>query len=156
MAGGRPLKFQSIEELQKKIDEYFDSCFEEEWEQTEDGWKPVLDKDGNVKKRRVKPWTITGLAVALGSDRSTLIDYEKRNDELSHTIKNAKQKVQSFVEESLWEPKVAAGVIFNLKNNFNWSDKQEIQHSGELTNKVDLSNLTVEELKRLAKIDRDA
>jgi len=27
-AGGRPLKFQSIDDLQKKIDAYFDSCYE--------------------------------------------------------------------------------------------------------------------------------
>ena len=31
---------------------------------------------------------------------------------------------------------IATGVIFNLKNNFGWKDKQEIEQNGEMNNTV--------------------
>lgn len=102
----RPLKFQSVEELQRKIDEYFEMC----------------DEQG-------KPYTISGLAYFLGTNRQTLLNYEER-DEYFDTIKRAKARIEAFVEESLWQPKIATGVIFNLKNNFGWQDKQNLEHSG--------------------------
>jgi DNA-packaging protein gp3 len=127
---GRPLKFKSVEELQRKIDEYFESCFEEVWEKTPEGWKPVTDHNGNIIKQQVKPFTITGLAHHLGTTRRTLLDYEQREDEFSHTIRKAKTRIEAYVEESLWKPKIATGVMFNLKNNFGWQDKQNLEHSG--------------------------
>lgn len=51
MPAGRPLKFQSVEELEEKIEAYFDETAKDEW-------------------------TITGLANALGTSRETLMDYE--------------------------------------------------------------------------------
>lgn len=43
--------------------------------------------------------------------------------------------------------------IFWLKNRrpVAWRDKQDIEHSGTMTNKIDMSQLTVEELRKLAK-----
>ncbi|TWT04615.1 helix-turn-helix domain-containing protein [Planomicrobium sp. CPCC 101079] len=45
--------------------------------------------------------------------------------------------------------------IFWLKNRKpgQWRDKQEIEHSGGLENKLDLSGLSVEELRKLAQTD---
>lgn len=102
----RPLKFQNAEELQQKIDEYFEMC----------------DEKG-------KPYTISGLAYFLGTNRQTLLNYEER-EEFFDTITRAKAKIEAFVEESLWQPKIATGVMFNLKNNFGWQDKQALEHSG--------------------------
>ncbi|MFE3973178.1 MULTISPECIES: terminase small subunit [unclassified Peribacillus] len=153
---GRPLKFQSVEDLQQKIDAYFDSCFEESWYRVDGEWKPELDRYGEVVTRRIKPFTISGLAVFLETTRRTLLDYEQRNDEYSHTIRAAKNKIESFAEESLWQPKIATGVMFNLKNNFSWEDKQNVHSTGETTHNIktqtDLSKLSVEELKELETI----
>jgi hypothetical protein len=122
----RPLKFKSSMELQNKIDEYFESCFEEQWYENKDGkWIPVTDRHGQVVKEQVKPFTITGLALYLGTSRQTLLNYEDK-DEYFDTIRAAKTKIESFVEESLWKPKIATGVMFNLKNNFGWVDKSEV------------------------------
>ena len=71
---GRPPVFESKEELEKKIEEFFKSC-EGSVLEDETG-KPVLDKYGNVTKIDERPETVTGLALALGfKSRQSLIDY---------------------------------------------------------------------------------
>lgn len=101
-AGGRPLKFKSVEELQVKIDAYFKEC----------------DETG-------RPYTISGLALALDTDRITLIRYEER-DGFSNTIKRAKHIVETQFEERAingqYNPTMA---IFLMKNNFKYVDKTE-------------------------------
>lgn len=142
---GRPEKFKSVQELQKLIDAYFNSCEEEVWIKKLDpetgellGWEPQYDRHGNVLKRMVKPYTISGLALALGTTRRTLLDYEQRDDEFSHTIKKAKSRCEEFAEEQLFTSKNTAGVIFNLKNNYeSWVDKQEQKIDATVTKKLE-------------------
>lgn len=114
---GRPLKYQSVEDMQKDIDKYFAECDEKQ-----------------------KPYTVSGLAYALGTTRRTLLDYQEK-DEYSHTIKKAKTKIELFNEEMLYNKDVSTtGVIFNLKNNYGWKDKQEIEADvkSEVTINIDL------------------
>ena len=96
------LKYKSVEELKKGINKYFEDC----------------DKDN-------KPYTMSGLAYSLGIDRVTLINYEKR-DSFFTLIKGAKDRVQAQLEENALMGKAnATFTIFNLKNNYGWSDKTE-------------------------------
>ena len=67
--------------------------------------------------------------MALGTGRNVLIDYENR-EEFSNTIKRAKLLCENYAEESLFLGKNVAGAIFNLKNNYGWKEKQEIEHKG--------------------------
>lgn len=106
--GGRPPKYKTKEELQKKIEEYFSQC----------------DRDHD-------PYTVTGLAMALDVDRKTLLNYSDK-EEFFHTIKRAKLKVENYLEKRLINDNSTSGIIFNLKNNYDWKDKQEIEHSGKL------------------------
>lgn len=101
-AGGRPLKYKTKEELQEVIDKYFMEC----------------DRDK-------EPYTVTGLALALDIDRKTLLNYGER-EEFFHTIKKAKSKVENYLEKRLIKDNSATGIIFNLKNNYGWKDRQEI------------------------------
>ena len=87
--------------MQKKIDAYFEEC----------------DAKG-------KPYTICGLALAVDMDRRSLLNYSE-DDEFFLTIKKAKQKCEAYAEEQLYLGKNTAGVIFNMKNNYNWKDKTE-------------------------------
>ena len=103
------LKFKSEKELEKAINEYFNKCNEKE-----------------------KPYTMTGLALSLGIDRTTLINYGKR-DLFSTLIKNAKAKVEEQLEESLYRLGNNSGVIFNLKNNYGWKDQVEVKNDNELS-----------------------
>jgi len=111
---GRPLKFKTVEELQEKIDKYFKDC----------------------EKKEI-PLTITGLALALDTDRQTLMNYEHKEDYFD-TIKKAKLKIENAYEIRCIN-RGNGGDIFALKN-FGWTDRQEI----EQTVKVEKS--AVEEL----------
>lgn len=115
MAGWRPLKFQSVKELQDKIDSYYQSCYEisEEW-----------------VKKKIKPFTITWLAVYLDTNRQTLINYEDRSDEFFDAIKRRKSIVEEDIETWLLMNKYnSTWAIFNLKNNFDWKDKTEVDNT---------------------------
>ena len=67
--------------------------------------------------------TITGLCLALGLDKSTFYDYEKRED-YKEIVRQARLIVENSYEISLRE-NGRTGDIFALKN-FGWTDKQEI------------------------------
>ncbi len=117
---GRPLKWESPDIMQVEIDKYF-----EETPQSR--------------------WTITGLAMALDTDRQTLINYSER-EEFFDTINKAKLMVENAYEIDLRE-KGHAGNIFALKN-FGWKDKTEVDatiNQGKLTSLLDQFNDTDEE-----------
>ncbi len=98
------LKYKSAEELQKGIDKYFKECDEKE-----------------------KPYTMSGLAYSLDIDRTTLINYGER-DSYSTLIKKAKQKVEQQLEENALMGKGnSTFTIFNLKNNYGWKDRTEVE-----------------------------
>lgn len=114
---GRPAKYEDPKEMQKVIQEYFDECSKE-------GKRP----------------TVTGLAYIIGTDRKTLLRYEN-NEECGwltqyddsvrvgfrDTIKDAKRFIESQYEDGLInDGKTPIGLIFTLKNNYGWVDKQEV------------------------------
>ena len=124
--GGRPRKYTKAEQMQYKIDKYFESCF---IAARDERGNIMRDYDGKVIMRQIRPFTITGLALALDMDRRSLINYSK-DEEFFPTIKKARLKIENYLEESLITGGNSTGVIFNLKNNYGWNDKQEIEHSG--------------------------
>jgi hypothetical protein len=107
MTIGRPKLYNDVDEMQKVIDAYFKH---QDRKYAEMGQLPV--------------YTMSGLALALGMDRRSLLDYSK-DDKFLPTIQKARNKVESMVEERLMANNNATGHIFNLKNNFNWKDKSE-------------------------------
>jgi len=132
--GGRPPKFPTPQDLQAKVDEYFESCWV-------DKVTEVTDKEtGNVTMSNVRyqdrPYTIAGLAYHLGMTTQALRNYEAK-DEFLCIIKRAKQKVEMNVEEQLIAGKSATGPIFWLKNHADYRDKleQDVNHKGEVVHK---------------------
>ena len=114
--GVRP-KYTTVEEVKERIDTYFKECEEE----------------GNYP-------TVSGLACEMGMARQTLARYKDilESDDLKHiddvsvrkaistTIKEAYDHIQNGYEEKLVNGKTQSiGVIFALKNNFGWVDRQE-------------------------------
>lgn len=142
MAAGRPRKFNSVEELEQLVSEYFDSITidvplthkELDYvEETEKGKKehfkqvPTLNNLGEqvIETRYYKRPTVTGLANFLGVHRSTLNNYEGMGEEYFDTLKRAKGLIEQHLEENLYGNNVV-GTLFNLKNNFGWKDKKEV------------------------------
>ena len=107
MAFGRPRKFNSAEEMQEAICEFFANRQEEK-----------------------RPVTMTGLALHLGFvNRQSMYDYEVRSPAFSDTIKMARTMIEEQYEQALAIGAGNAGHIFALKN-FGWSDKTQQEISG--------------------------
>lgn len=160
---GRPKKWETVEELEAAIQGYFNSCFIPKMTRQrvrvenpdcecdlgagdckcrpiyESVDVPLKDGDGEIVYEQIRPFTVTGLAVALDTTRETLLDYEKKteNAEFSDAIKNAKQMIHNYAEEYLFSGKNVVGAIFNLKNNWGYVDRIETDN---LNKNVDLDD----------------
>jgi hypothetical protein len=115
--GGRPPKYngknpEDVTLFANRVTEYFSDC-----------------------DLREKPYTIPGLALWLGFEsRHQILNYEHKFPEFISTIKKARVKIETQRIEKLNEGKCnPAGLIFDLKNNSDYRDKQEIELSGELS-----------------------
>jgi hypothetical protein len=123
-------KFENAGELREKIDAYFADCLAEK-----------------------KPFTVTGLALALDTDRRTLLRYETEYDdqEIADLIRQAKARCEQDVENRLLTGKGSpAGAIFWLKNNAGWRDVVDTHVSGSLDITGRLAGMSEEELWQLA------
>jgi hypothetical protein len=124
--GGRPPFFTSVEEMQKKIDMFFEECDGKVF--TDKDGNPMRNKDGKIIRDDRRPYTITGLALALGfTSRQALLNYEGK-EEFVDTIKRAKARVERYSEERLYDNHGSNGAKFALANNFKgWTEKQTIE-----------------------------
>lgn len=122
---GRPNKYNSVEEMQAVIDKYFDDC----------------DKNN-------LPYTVSELALALDLTRQGLVEYGNK-ERFSDAVKRAKLRVEAYAERCLYSKQNPAGVIFSLKNNYGWKDKQEI----DATVNVNMSEAIQAARQRAKQID---
>ena len=114
---GRPKIFNDVKEVEEKINAYFNYCEEKE-----------------------KPYTMSGLAYYLGISRQTLVNYSNQ-DQFFDTIKKARDRVQMQLEENALLNKAnPTFTIFNLKNNFDWKDNNEVKTNVEITKVDELLN----------------
>ena len=114
---GQPPKYETPEELEAKISEYFESL----WEVVE----VQKTKDGPQEIYQERPASIVELALFLGFvSRQSFYDYEK-NPKFSYIIKRARAAVESSYEKRL-AYQSPTGAIFALKN-MGWKDKVEIE-----------------------------
>lgn len=122
---GRPPMYNTAEEIQEKIDAYFEECKGRVL--TDDEGEMIRDKNGIPIFIDVRPPTITGLALALGfTSRQALLNYQAK-EEFVDTITRAKAKVEQYAEERLFDKDGANGAKFSLANNFKgWKEKQDI------------------------------
>lgn len=118
---GQPRKYETEEELQDVINDYFRSCMKPVYQRG----RPVKDPiSGDFVFEIVKPFTMSGLAEALDMSRQTLLNYS--NDEkFFDTIERARRKIERFAEEKLFEKETCNGSKFSLSNNFGWAEKNK-------------------------------
>lgn len=116
------LKFKTAKELQDKIDEYFKKCDKRTVER-------FSNKIGLVLVNSPEPYTIAGLCLAVGLTRQSIINYGKK-EQFYDIIKEAKLRIEYDIERRLNDKdEFTPGLIFNLKNNYNYKDKQEVDHT---------------------------
>jgi len=123
---GRPfgtLKYRTIEDLQIAIDEYF-----------EDTKTPYFDKNGSVAGYNPGPYTMAGLACALGVNRITLLRYEGHNEDYCNALTHARARVEAYAEGRLYDRDGSNGAKFALSNNHEgWSEAKQGAPSSALT-----------------------
>lgn len=156
-APGRPPKWDTLEELESLIEKYFMSCLspvmetvenpeydfdaadkakenDEEYDVPRRIRQQKRDGNGNPMYEAIEPFTISGLAGALGTNRGTLLNYEKeliqsfdetKREQFSNAIKRAKGIVEQYVEKYMYTGKNQTSAIFVAKNNFGWQDRRE-------------------------------
>ena len=101
---GRPPKYKTVQEFEKKIEEYIEECSE----------KKI-------------PLTITGLCLFCGFEsRQSFYAYGKK-PEFSYTIKRAHLAIERSYEIRL-SGNTVTGAIFALKN-LGWSDHTSVDHT---------------------------
>ena len=137
----RKLKFDDPDELKTKIGQYFETYGR-------------LDPKGDMK-----PPTLSGLALHLGTTRHLLNEYinaalkedaKGRKAECGELLVMAKARIECFLEEMLISD-YSKGLEFVLKNGYkDWGDKttvtvdggMDVKHEGEIS----IAKLTDEEL----------
>ena len=125
--GGRPTKY--TKEIIKKAEKYLSECIDT----TE---QVITGESGKFKsykeKIKVNLPTIEGLAVYLEVHRDTLYEWEKEHDEFSDIIERLRgSQIKSLVNNGLsgdYNPTIAKVLL----SKHGYSEKQEIQHSGEI------------------------
>lgn len=139
--GIKTRKFKSPEHLEALCNEYFTSC---------DGvlynhktGQPYLDRNGFPVVGQVKPYTISGLALYLDISTENLKKYEKglRDSigfddehnmlEYSTVIRRARQRIEAYAENRLYDRDGYNGARFVLDNAYNWisqRERAEIEH----------------------------
>ncbi len=121
--GGRPPKFETVEELEKLIDAYFESL------------KAIDCETGEEYEKKPK---ITGIALFLGFEsRQSFYDYEKK-DAFTYTIRRARLRVELGYEESL-DTKYSNGAQFALKN-LGWKDQTQQEVTATIKDATKLSD----------------
>lgn len=135
--GGRPPMYETKEEIEEKIDNYFREC--EGIPFFDDDGKPWrTDKGHIVYEKPPKPPTVTGLALALGfASRQALLNYQGR-EEFNDTITRAKTRIEEYAERRLFDRDGVNGAKFSLINNFKgWSEHPKEDAAKEILNKLD-------------------
>ena len=151
---GKSKKFETSEQLQEAINEYFDFC--------DKNTVKIFNKKDNclVDIPKPIPYTIEGLCDVLDCDRDTLLNYEKAEnyEEFFGTVKRAKNKIQrNKVERGLMGDSNPAVSIFDLKNNHGYIDKVQnennstIEFKGEIIEKTTVGADYKNKLKEASK-----
>ena len=128
MENWRPPVFNTPEELQVKVNEYFEK------------WYRKKKINLNWEEIEVPDITTTDLALYLGFEsRQSIYDYAKR-EKYSYIIKRALFFIEREYEEKLLFSQNTSWAIFALKNMW-WKDQTMVDQTVKSTVELNVSNL---------------
>lgn len=145
VTAGRPPRFETAEELEQMVLEYFDNC--------PDKVKINSYEGGHKELLEISRPSMSGLALFLGfADRRSLYDYEK-HDKYSHSIKIARSLIERFYEVCTQAGAIDKTFgIFAMKQ-FGWTDKQEVSQTIQANvSNEDLTSYSPEDLALMKEI----
>lgn len=142
-----PRLYETVDMLQKRCDSYFASCegvIRDRW------GNPLRDDDGTPVIGQVKPYTISGLARHIGMSTSALklysrgfrddVGFDPENVQFSDVLIAARQRVEEYAENRLYDKDGSFGARFALDAGFGWHTTKE---------RADIENMkTLTELKK--------
>lgn len=161
----RPKKYTEAK-LRKQVGRYFDSISrtitvterKDTGDRDDKGhviWEEV-DIVNNLgeplqKREYIIPPTVGGLCEYLGIHRSTWNDYcnEDLHPEFSDTTTRARGAMRAYLEQELLTRKDVKGVIFDLQNNYGYTDKREVEIGSETKKLMAIQNMTPERREEL-------
>lgn len=139
MMAGRPPIFETVEDLDKAINDYFNNGIKIR--------KVLIGKAPNAQLVELPIPTITGLCYYIGFDsRQSFYDYDEK-PEFSYTIKRARLFIEREYEEQLSVGNTV-GAIFALKN-MGWKDQSQVDTKVTVTN---LSGMETADLHKLEEL----
>lgn len=121
------LAFTDPEELEQRIEEYFDS----RW-----STRTITAKDGTTwDEPYMRPPTMAGLALALDTTRQTLLAYSRgdgpRDPAFVPIIARAKMRIAEFAEEALYVREASNGAKFALEVNHGYGREDREGGTGD-------------------------
>lgn len=164
MKRGAPRKYKTAKALEKAVETYWKSISYEvpaiistpTGEVDENGRIKyatkmlVVDEEGRIRMDGIgKPKTVVeyleepsvaGLCLHLGISKDTWAEYAKSGD-LGPVCERFKMRHENYLAGKLDgnKAKSVQGVIFNLKNNFGWVDKAEVESKNDTTVRYELA-----------------
>jgi hypothetical protein len=120
-------KYQSPQQLQERVDDYFH----------------VTEQEAIETKTKLI-FTYAGLGMHIGLSRKQILEYEAR-DQYRNIIQKARQRLEHQAEYKLLAGEGGVGPIFWLKNNANYVDVKQVQQKSELVVHVNLTGELPEE-----------
>ena len=119
---GRPPLYETPEQLQAAVDEYFNMCrgvplYDKH------GY-PVMKRNGRQIRKGETPPTISGLSYYLGfKNRKQFTRQKKRSAGFRDVVSLARLRVENYWEESLYDMDSYRGAAFMLSMCFGWRHK---------------------------------
>jgi len=173
-AGGRPKKYRSGKALSEAADRYFASISRtvtakeryDTGEKDSDGHKiynerDILNDSGEPIRYTefIIPPTVGGLCDYLKIHRSTWAEYCDGDvyPEFSDTTTRTQGRMRAWNERELLTRKDVKGIIFNLQNNYGYSDKREVEFGPKAARSYAALNMsTSEKAALLEELRREA
>ena len=149
----RQKKYKTAAALKKAVDAYFNSVSHTEYvlRADEDGSLSRVrsDKGSYLTKREFYiPPSISALCLYLGISRQTWSSYSdtENSPEFADVCEYAKLVIAVYLEEQLLcRRKGVQGIIFNLKNNYGWSEKTDKTDSEPSVSQHELDGMSFDE-----------
>lgn len=130
--GGEKSAFNSPEQLQIAVDDYFESCYSYRLDRN---GNIAHDRNGEPIRYQAKPYTVSGLALHIGISTQTFNRYCQgqmdnfvelpSSKSYKEILVKARQKVESFAECNLYSKDGQYGARFVLDSAFGWCTTRE-------------------------------